>query len=182
MDMFVHCPSSLNISTYSKNCITREARLPSAQSHSCCSPGGALLVHTISIRPAQCITPPSSLAVAMLQLQSLAAQATSACKVLSCQIIIKIYIQPAKDPALATERMLGPGWAYEISCRCHRGFPMRGHRARPHKLQGSQRGYIHTLRSICTSPLGQRHLAGLGAVAGLDGQKVARRMGKQNIL
>ena len=64
-------------------------------------------MHTTSIRPALCITPPPSLPAELLQLQPLPAQATSACKLLPCQIIVKVYPQPAEGLALTKERMLG---------------------------------------------------------------------------
>ena len=64
-------------------------------------------MHTIGIRPAQCIAPPPSPAPELLQVQPLAAQAASACKLPPCKIIIKIYIQFASGPALPKECVLG---------------------------------------------------------------------------
>ena len=83
-------------------------QLPSAQTLGNQSgPSWALLMNTVSIRPAQCVMPPPSLAIELPQLQFLAAQAASAQQLLLCEILIEIRIQPAACLAAAKQRTFG---------------------------------------------------------------------------
>ena len=64
-------------------------------------------MNTIGIRPAQCVTPPPSLTIELLQLQPFAAQAASAQQLLLREIIIEMRVQSAECLAAAKQRMLG---------------------------------------------------------------------------
>ena len=64
-------------------------------------------MNTIGIRPAQCVTPPPSLTIELLQVQPLAAQAASAQQLLLREIIIEICVQSAECLAAAKQCMLG---------------------------------------------------------------------------
>ena len=141
------CPLFLvfNTSTWTIHCITVKARLPYTQDHDCCSQGGVLLVHTTSIRPAQCVTPPPSLAAELLQLlQPLPAQATSACKLLSCQIIIKVYTHGMKQH-------LSVAGCHTKEFTAH-AFHKRDHEPRGcHQKQGAQNhNALSSSTCICT--------------------------------
>ena len=91
-------------STRTNQCTSaRTSRISGKQSRS----SWTLLMNTVGIRPAQCVTPPPSFTMKLLQLQPFAAQAASPQQLLLCEIIIEIRVRSAECLAAAKQHMLG---------------------------------------------------------------------------